>query len=112
MGRHSVNRRKIILDRIVKGETIREYQINFKKTFERPVSKNGVQKITKKWNKKFAIKDLHRGRSGRPEPILPVKMWRRLAMCCMMMEEESQFVMFQLQLDSSIVEFAVFWLKK
>ena len=65
MRRQSANQRKFIIERTVKGQKIRECQINFKKAFERLLSKTGVQKIMKKWNEKSAIEDLHRGRSGR-----------------------------------------------
>ena len=64
MRRLSANQRKFI-----KGQTIRECQINFKKAFERPVSKTGVQKIMRKWNEKSAIENLHRGISGRLRTI-------------------------------------------
>ena len=70
MKRLSANQRKFIIERIVKGQTIRECQINFKKAFERSVSKTCVQKIMRKRNEKSVIEDLHRGRSGRPRTNL------------------------------------------
>ena len=70
MRRLSANQRKFIIERIVKGQTICECQINFKKAFKRPVSKTGVQKIMKKSNEKSVIEDLHRGRIGRPRTNL------------------------------------------
>ena len=70
MRRLSVNQRKFIIERIVKDQTIPDCQINFKKTFERPVTKIGYQKIMRKWNEKSAIEDLPRGRSGRPRTNL------------------------------------------
>ena len=49
MRRLSANQRKFIIERIVKGQTIRECQINFKKPFERPVSKTGVLYTTHRY---------------------------------------------------------------
>ena len=62
MRRLSANQTKFIIELIVKGQMIRECQINRKKAFESPVSKTGVQKIMRKWNEKSAVENLHRGR--------------------------------------------------
>ena len=39
--------------------------IDFKNYFGSSISRNGIQKIMKKWQDESAIQDLHRGRSGR-----------------------------------------------
>ena len=66
MKRLSPNQRKFIIEQILKGQKVRECRIAFRKRFGRTVSRDGVQKIMKKWNEKSSIEDLHRGNSGRP----------------------------------------------
>ena len=37
------------------------------------MSNGGVQKIMRKWDERFAIQDLHKGRSGRPKDVRTVE---------------------------------------
>ena len=62
----SRNQRKFNIERIVEGQKVRECRIAFRKSFGRTVSRDGVQKIMKKWNEKSSMEDLHHGNSGHP----------------------------------------------
>ena len=69
MKRLTLQQRKFVINSMVQCRSYHQCQRDFKIKLADTISKGGVQKNMRKWDEHCAIKDLHKGRSGRSKDV-------------------------------------------